>query len=138
MDPDKDLNQTPQSQPTNQVSSTPNKEGAPVRVSEAGVIASQPELNIPNEVREIGVEAVPEAPVLSGQDFTAGLQHSGPAVPVRTEPEGTVTVPGLHLTKEEAQSASKGDISNSRTWLATLAVMVYQKVQRLKLKGAKV
>ena len=61
------------------VSVSPHKEGEPSLIS-------NPEFNLPQEVKEIGVEAVHENPRLDEVHRQLGVTLSGPSTPLIKEP----------------------------------------------------
>lgn len=120
---DNSLKQNQVQQPPNYVG-TPRKEGE-VPVSDY-IIPSEAEPRIDKEVIEAGVEKVNQAPELTNEHFKIGVQHSAETTPVQREPKGFVKLP---IDQGEANVLAKGNISDSKTWWASLIKMIFKKIR---------
>lgn len=114
-----------QPQPTSTPVSPPQKEAQPYYDSsdkDNFIEVSEKEPQIRPEVENAGVYKVSDKIKLDKEARNAGLTEAKESAPVSLE-GGKVTLP---LNPVQAKTASKGDISNSITWLANL-ILVYLK-----------
>lgn len=79
-----------QNQPQPQSVGIPNKEQEHMR---SVVEKSDVELKIDKDLEDIGVETKTEDIKLTSEQTQAGLQHSGPSMPVSTVPSNNVQLP---------------------------------------------
>ena len=77
------------------------------------------------EVAAANVTEVVQAPELNQEHFQAGIKHAGPTTPVLKEPSGIIH---LRMSEIEAKAAAKGNINDSKTWLARLVFRIFQKM----------
>lgn len=88
------------------------------------ITSSEKAPEIPDEVREAGVEEVAEKDPLANLSQT-GVKASGHFTKPKTEPEGIIKSP---LTKVEALSIEKKESKkNSVRWLATLVKKIFKR-----------
>lgn len=103
-------------QPVAQPVSVANKETQ--RPVSDYLTASETAPAIEQELREVGVEQVKEAPKLDQEHEQIGVKHSLENNVAKTEPAGFVKLP---LTDEEIKDTEKdGDTKASAFWLVTL------------------
>lgn len=109
-------NQIPVQPPVTQSVSIANKEVQ--RPVSDYLTASETAPVIEQELREVGVEQVKEAPKLDQEHEQIGVKHSLENNVAKTEPTGFVKLP---LTDEEIMVAEKeDDTASSAFWLAIL------------------
>lgn len=101
--------------------SGPVKEAEPVALPSEYIQPTEQHVEMPQEVREAGVEAVRETPDLTLHDQKAGIELAKEATPVAIEPSGMMQMP---MTKEKAEETIKihKKISDSVVWLATMVL----------------
>jgi hypothetical protein len=108
----------------------PNPVGVPNKEAEKPVsdfvVPSEVEPQISEEVKEAGVEIRAEFPTLSDEHISAGINPALENTPVKTEPSDNISLP---MTKEEAKSNAKGNISDSKTWLSRLVFRLFQRMR---------
>ncbi len=86
---------------------------------------------IPPEVAEHGVEAVldHEKPKITPEHKQVGIEPAKEAVPVVTQPQGTVQLP---MSEEDALNTIKTtSASESKHWLAVLVEKAYKHLRRI-------
>lgn len=89
-------------------------------------VETQPTLH--EEVKEAGVEAIPEVPTLTLEDKKAGLQHAPAVMPVQTESTGLVQLPSS-LLQAKAQVKESGTTQDGKHWLAVLMEKIVKHMQ---------
>lgn len=134
---------TPVIQP---VSSSINKEREIASVDY--IKPSEPEIKIPIEVSQAGVEKVSEAPKLDQIHEQIGVKNAAETVPAPTKPTGAVKIP---MTEDEAKTEISKDkvglnlniqehgredayILPSRFFLATIVLKVINRVKSIGKK----
>lgn len=117
------MNDDDQLNPTHISSASALKEGEP----RGDIIASEPEINLPKEVEEVGVEASPEKPQLTEEHKQAGISHASQFTPAEEADGKTIQLP----TKEEIikEEEKKRPITDAIRWFIAL-------VKRQRMKGA--
>ena len=121
--------------------SLPQKEQAPI-ISDTSkdqgaelIKPSEPEPNIPQEVKDVGVEAVKETPQLTEEHKVAGIEHAKESTPVSTQPLAKVKLP---MSEEEALKIIKTTKnSDSKHWLAVLIEKIYKQLRVMRGKLAR-
>ncbi len=109
------------------LTSTPNKEVEIAPASDYLTPSAEIESIIKDkEVKDAGVTEVSPAPSLDQSHFKVGMRHAGSTVPVPTKPTGIVSLP---MVEGEAHTAAKGDITDSRTWLASFILRLFKKIR---------
>lgn len=99
----------------------PSVTGHGGKEAEPAYIAPSETLTLHPEVEKAGVEVAPQAPALTPDDQAAGLSLAKESTPVFTQPSGVVQLPDGQMTPQEAAlQAKNGNVSESKTWLATL------------------
>lgn len=98
---------------------SPEREPIPRGGTNEWAKLSEPEVVLPDEVIEAGVEVVPVTPTISRQQQAAGVNFANEATPVLTEPSEEFHFPFTLPQTEEIIHRDK-DISDSLRWLATL------------------
>ncbi len=105
--------------------SSPQKErvisASPISTVEV-VTPSIPEPVLSPEVKEVGVQKVPEMPQLTLEHENAGIQMAKESVPVITQPSGIVELP---MTKMEADKVGKAP-KKSIYWMAVEILRQYK------------
>lgn len=115
--------------------SLPQKEQTPISAkltSEVSEIieASEKEPVVPPEVREAGVEQVPDKLTLTDEHKALGIEHAGESTPAHTQLLGTVKLP---MSEEEALKTIKTTSNtDSKHWLAVLIEKIYKIIKGLK------
>ncbi|HEX8965236.1 MAG TPA: hypothetical protein VF820_02285 [Patescibacteria group bacterium] len=94
-------------------------------------------VELPKEVEAAGVKEIKSMPQIPQEVRQLGVQHAAAATPVSTQPSGFIKLP---MTKEEAQAKVKGNFlfknpSESFLWLAMLIVRQFQMKEKEKQKG---
>ena len=120
-----------QNQGDNQVQQPVDPVGTPQKEVEAApvsdyVVPSETTPRIEKEVAEAGVKEVGKAPELTEEHFKTGIKHAAESTPVQREPTGIVSLP---MVEGEAHTAAKGDINDSRTWLASFILRLFKKIR---------
>lgn len=102
---------------------TPLKEAEPIAVQEAGkaveyIKPSEPEPELPEEVKDAGVQVVSHAPPVHEQ---IAVKASSEATPVVPSQNPLVKV----MTREEMVSSQKLPPSSSARWLSALMLKIW-------------
>jgi hypothetical protein len=120
--------QPAQTQPVVEPVSTGAKEQAPaISTAKASeyVVLSEASVEIPQEVKEAGVEDISEKAPIADQH--TGINPSGSFVQPKTEPEGKVELP---LTQEEViEVEKKENNSSSIRWLAAVIRKAWKRIK---------
>lgn len=137
MDPSKNLGQVPNQNVQQSQTQTPTvgaihkEQGSTIPVVQTSefVKPSEPEPQVPSELKEMGVKPVSHVPTLTDEHQQAGIYHAKESVPVSAEPSGMVKLP---MTKMEAQSVLKmhKKVSDSIKWLASLILKYFKTSQK--------
>jgi len=107
--------------------STPNKEVEVAPPSDYLASSAEIESIIKDkEVKDAGVTEVSSAPSLDQSHFKVGMRHAGSTVPFPTNLTGMVS---LSMSEGEAHAAAKGNINNSKTWLASFILRFLKKMR---------
>lgn len=126
---------TPVQQPVSPISGG-NKEQGPIgRVSEyVAPHHTEAPPDIPQEVREAGVESVPssEHVQISQEIKQVGVQPAKESVPVIINDQPVAPVLPTPMNYPEAVKETHGNPSNSKTWLGMLSKYVLEKFSMQK------
>lgn len=106
-----------------------------INVAEAPLITpSEKAPIIPQEVQQVGVEAVSEQVKLTQEHLKAGLTHAKESTPVSTEPTALIQFP---MTAQQVQqTVQRSKVSDSVLWFALLILrqmkIAHQKMTKLQ------
>lgn len=96
----------------------------------AGFIeTSSPEPKIPDEIREIGVEAVPEQPIITNEAIKAQVSPAKESTPVNIQSPDAVVIAQI-----EIETAGIKGTKNSGSWLRMIADKVKKIFQKRKFQ----
>jgi hypothetical protein len=108
--------------------SAPQKEVELGAVSDY-ILPSEAEPKIEKEVSDAGVKEVSQTPKLTEEHYNIGVKHAADSTPVQREPTGMVKLP---MEQNQASVAAKGNINDSKTWLANLVLRL---IRKMRLSG---
>lgn len=110
------------------VSSLPQKEIEPVKLTEH-IRPSEPELNIHPEIAGM-MEKTAEHPALTQEHHDAGIWRSEPelVIAVESKPQATESLPMTEI--QAIHTAKIGNPNSTKRWFANLVLKVIEKVKK--------